>query len=195
MKVKYCIQCDHFKPQRCHHCSVCNKCILLMDHHCPFIANCVGFKNHKYFLSYVMYAIIGILYVFSIFIWRITVTDRPLNWLEIVFMFIDAVLLLYFLFAMLSLCIEQICLVRRGTTHVDVWDKFWAESDAREEKKTFKYAYDLGIINNFREICGYNFLLWCWPIPRAGDGIHFKTNSTLQTSLETITITDDNEEQ
>ena len=26
-----------------------------MDHHCPWINNCVGEKNFKYFFSYVVY--------------------------------------------------------------------------------------------------------------------------------------------
>ncbi|CAE7884780.1 Zdhhc20, partial [Symbiodinium sp. KB8] len=46
---RFCQKCVKYKPDRCHHCRVCNSCILRMDHHCPWIANCVGFRNHKYF--------------------------------------------------------------------------------------------------------------------------------------------------
>lgn len=31
---RYCLMCHVFKPERCHHCSACNRCILNMDHHC-----------------------------------------------------------------------------------------------------------------------------------------------------------------
>ena len=31
---RYCLMCHVFKPERCHHCSTCNRCILNMDHHC-----------------------------------------------------------------------------------------------------------------------------------------------------------------
>ena len=34
-KKRYCMLCHVFKPERCHHCSVCNRCVLNMDHHCP----------------------------------------------------------------------------------------------------------------------------------------------------------------
>lgn len=29
-----CRKCGGWKPERCHHCSSCNKCCLKMDHHC-----------------------------------------------------------------------------------------------------------------------------------------------------------------
>lgn len=33
-RKRYCLMCHVFKPERCHHCSVCNRCVLNMDHHC-----------------------------------------------------------------------------------------------------------------------------------------------------------------
>ena len=47
--IRMCQRCLRTKPDRCHHCSQCNRCVLKMDHHCPWVANCVGFQNQKYF--------------------------------------------------------------------------------------------------------------------------------------------------
>jgi hypothetical protein len=46
--VRYCSKCKGPKPPRAHHCSSCGVCVLKMDHHCPWIANCVGLHNYKY---------------------------------------------------------------------------------------------------------------------------------------------------
>lgn len=49
-KATMCEKCNRPRPERAHHCGVCGICIMRMDHHCPWINNCVGFRNHKYFL-------------------------------------------------------------------------------------------------------------------------------------------------
>jgi palmitoyltransferase len=54
-RKRYCLICNAFKPERSHHCSVCNVCVLNMDHHCPWVDNCIGFYNRKYFMQLLFY--------------------------------------------------------------------------------------------------------------------------------------------
>ncbi|GMP43945.1 hypothetical protein CsSME_00013109 [Camellia sinensis var. sinensis] len=53
--VVYCSHCKNGKPPRCHHCSVCQRCVLKMDHHCVWVVNCVGARNYKFFLLFLLY--------------------------------------------------------------------------------------------------------------------------------------------
>uniref|UniRef100_A0A1I8J1Q9 Palmitoyltransferase n=1 Tax=Macrostomum lignano TaxID=282301 RepID=A0A1I8J1Q9_9PLAT len=53
--VYRCARCDCVKPDRTHHCSVCGRCIRRMDHHCPWINNCVGLRNQKFFVLFTAY--------------------------------------------------------------------------------------------------------------------------------------------
>jgi hypothetical protein len=39
---RLCRRCKTFKPPRAHHCSVCQRCIIKMDHHCPYVYYTTG---------------------------------------------------------------------------------------------------------------------------------------------------------
>ena len=57
-KKKYCLICHTFKPERCHHCQRCGRCVINMDHHCPWLENCIGYSNRKFFMLTVFYAVL-----------------------------------------------------------------------------------------------------------------------------------------
>ena len=58
---RWCHKCRCPKPGRVHHCSVCGRCVLKMDHHCPWMNNCVGHRNYRYFFNFLAWLWVGCL--------------------------------------------------------------------------------------------------------------------------------------
>ncbi|KAF1918444.1 DHHC palmitoyltransferase-domain-containing protein [Ampelomyces quisqualis] len=73
--VRFCNKCQSRKPDRAHHCSTCKRCVLKMDHHCPWLATCVGLRNYKAFLLFLLYL--------TVFCWISFAASATWVWTEI----------------------------------------------------------------------------------------------------------------
>lgn len=49
-----CSTCKFNKPARSKHCSSCNKCVLMFDHHCVWLNNDVAYYTYRWFLVFLV---------------------------------------------------------------------------------------------------------------------------------------------
>lgn len=167
--VRYCDKCRAIKPDRAHHCAVCAKCILKMDHHCPWINNCVSFTNYKCFVLFLIYS-----FSYSLFITLSCLPYFIIYWkngllkpekFQTLFLFIVS---LMFTISLISLLIYHCYLLALNRTTLESYRApiFEFGSD--------KHAYDIGYCKNLEEVFGDDLKLWLLPINNSkGDGIIF----------------------
>ena len=54
-KAKFCETCNIWRPPRSSHCRRCDCCVEVFDHHCPYLNNCIGKRNHRYFIGFLFF--------------------------------------------------------------------------------------------------------------------------------------------
>ncbi|KAJ7994060.1 hypothetical protein DPEC_G00262020 [Dallia pectoralis] len=54
------------QPMRAKHCQTCKHCVRRFDHHCPWIDNCVGERNHRWFIIYLTVQLLALLWALQI---------------------------------------------------------------------------------------------------------------------------------
>lgn len=59
-----CRTCHLNKPARSKHCDICDSCVLVADHHCIWVNNCIGKGNYAYFYSFLLANNVSMSYAF-----------------------------------------------------------------------------------------------------------------------------------
>ncbi|KAL8495642.1 hypothetical protein ACS0TY_019669 [Phlomoides rotata] len=145
-RVRFCRKCNQLKPPRCHHCSVCGRCVLKMDHHCVWVVNCVGALNYKNFLLFLFYTFLETslvtLSLLPHFIAFFSDGEIPGTPGTLATTFLAFVLNLAFALSVMGFLIMHISLVAANTTTIEAYEK----------KTSPKWRYDLGRKRNFEQV-------------------------------------------
>ncbi|KAK7113258.1 palmitoyltransferase ZDHHC6-like isoform X2 [Littorina saxatilis] len=165
--LQFCDFCKGYKSPRSHHCRKCDRCVMKMDHHCPWINTCCGHFNHANFCYFLYFAPIGCIHALFIMLPSIyravhfqfyfyNRRDEPLVYLGVtgfVMAMFSIGLAIGVIIAVGMLFYIQIRSVLKNETGIESWiiDKA-LDRDRTENEGDFIYPYHLGWRENLRQV-------------------------------------------
>ncbi|KAG5680077.1 hypothetical protein PVAND_009604 [Polypedilum vanderplanki] len=175
--VRFCERCQHIKPDRSHHCSVCNACNLKFDHHCPWVNNCINFSNYKFFILFLGYGLTYCIYVcltmlkYFILFWKGEL-GQSTGKFHLLFLFVVAIM---FAFSLVSLFGYHIYLVLKNRTTLEAFRAPIFLIGGPD-----KNGFSLGYKKNFEQVFGHEKKYWLLPIfTSQGDGVKYPVRKHL----------------
>lgn len=149
VKVKYCDTCMLYRPPRCSHCSICDNCVERFDHHCPWVGQCIGRRNYRFFFMFVSSATLLCIYVFSfcwVYVIRIMHSENTTIWRALIKTPASIVLIIYTFLSVWfvgGLTVFHLYLI---STNQSTYENFRYRYDRTEN------PYNIGILGNFMEV-------------------------------------------
>ncbi|KAM7505178.1 hypothetical protein LguiB_004082 [Lonicera macranthoides] len=145
VKVKYCDTCMLYRPPRASHCSICNNCVQRFDHHCPWVGQCIGIRNYRFFYMFISTSTILCVYVF-VFSW-INIVNGPEKLLKTISKDILSDFLIVYCFVAVwfvgGLTIFHFYLI---STNQTTYENFRYRYDKKEN------PYNMGMMRNLQEV-------------------------------------------
>ena len=196
---RQCRKChNQTKPDRTHHCSICKRCVLRMDHHCPWIKNCVGFHNHKFFILFLLYTCLLCYFILST-LWIYSHGSGAGNMHQLaqwdIQIFLLGAVALCFGLALTAFSAMHVAQILRNTTTIESFERHRYRnvdiylSGLATGRKRYVNVFDLGWRENWRQVMGRRWFEWMLPVNWSpGDGCSFPYNSDALRQLTRIQV-------
>lgn len=147
------------KPERAHHCPVCNTCVFKYDHHSRWLNCCIGLGNERSFVLLLSWAALANILISLTGLpvvrlaWESSAVDWPFSVPRVcvVFTWLAAVGLAL---ALTTTALHQVRLAARGETRVEFHENQYYAQLAWRRQRRFQNVYSLGPAQNLRLFFG-----------------------------------------